>query len=48
MATEANAVEDSAQYPRSNPSEDPDWISYFDALELAGEAAYCFRDLGQA
>jgi tetratricopeptide (TPR) repeat protein len=35
-------------YERSNPAEDPDWISYFDALELAGEAAHCFRDLGQA
>jgi hypothetical protein len=35
-------------FERSNPAEDPDWISYFDALELAGEAAHCFRDLGQA
>lgn len=26
--------------------EDPDWIDYFDELELAGEAAHCFRDLG--
>jgi hypothetical protein len=34
-------------FERSNPDEDPDWISYFDALELAGEAAHCFRDLGQ-
>ncbi|MDQ3763355.1 MAG: hypothetical protein M3460_17525 [Actinomycetota bacterium] len=32
---------------QSNPSEDPDWISYFDVWELAGEAAHCFRDLGQ-
>jgi hypothetical protein len=32
----------------SNPGEDPEWISYFDALELAGEAAHCFRDLGLA
>jgi hypothetical protein len=35
-------------FERSNPEQDPDWISYFDALELAGEAAHCFRDLGQA
>lgn len=35
-------------FERSNPAEDPEWISYFDALELAGEAAHCFRDLGQA
>jgi hypothetical protein len=24
----------------------PSWIAYFDAAELAGEAAHCFRDLG--
>jgi tetratricopeptide (TPR) repeat protein len=35
-------------FDRCNPGEDPDWISYFDAWELAGEAAHCFRDLGQA
>jgi hypothetical protein len=35
-------------FDQSNPSEDPDWISYFDAWELAGEAAHCFRDLGQS
>jgi tetratricopeptide (TPR) repeat protein len=27
------------------PEDDPDWISYFNAEELAGEAAHCFRDL---
>jgi tetratricopeptide (TPR) repeat protein len=27
-------------------STEPEWINYFDALELAGEAAHCFRDLG--
>lgn len=35
-------------FDRSNPDEDPEWISYFDTLELAGEAAHCFRDLGQS
>lgn len=35
-------------FDRSNPDEDPDWISYFDEFELAGEAAHCFRDLGQS
>lgn len=35
-------------FERSDPSEDPDWISYFDSLELAGEAAHCFRDLGKS
>ncbi|SRR6266498_1005579 len=34
------------EFDKSNPDEDPPWISYFDALELAGEAAHCFRDLG--
>lgn len=35
------------EFDRRDPGEDPDWISYFDAWELAGEAAHCFRDLGQ-
>jgi hypothetical protein len=35
-------------FGRSSPGEDPEWISYFDDLELAGEAAHCFRDLGDA
>jgi hypothetical protein len=29
----------------SNSSDDPEWIRYFDAAELAGEGAHCFRDL---
>jgi tetratricopeptide (TPR) repeat protein len=29
-----------------DPALEPDWIVYFDALELAGEASHCFRDLG--
>ncbi len=36
------------EFDRSNPNEDPEWISYFDEFELAGEAAHCFRDLGQS
>jgi tetratricopeptide (TPR) repeat protein len=35
-------------FAQRDPSKDPPWISYFDALELAGEAAHCFRELGQA
>jgi len=31
---------------RQDLDADPPWISYFDAEELAGEAAHCFRDLG--
>jgi DNA-binding transcriptional regulator YiaG len=34
-------------FARRDPSKDPQWISYFDELELAGEAAHCFRELGQ-
>jgi hypothetical protein len=30
------------------PAADPQWIYYFDELELAGEAAHCARDLGHA
>ena len=35
-------------FAQRDPAKDPAWISYFDALELAGEAAHCFRELGQA
>jgi transcriptional regulator with XRE-family HTH domain len=34
-------------FARRDPDSDPPWISYFDELELAGEAAHCFRDLRQ-
>ena len=34
-------------FARRDPSRDPPWISYFDELELAGEAAHCYRELGQ-
>jgi DNA-binding transcriptional regulator YiaG/tetratricopeptide (TPR) repeat protein len=34
-------------FAQRDPSKDPHWISYFDAPELAGETAHCFRDLGQ-
>ena len=34
-------------FERRSPDSDPAWISYFNAEELAGEAAHCFRDLGQ-
>ena len=32
-------------FDKGDPSDDPAWISYFDAAELAGEGAHCFRDL---
>jgi hypothetical protein len=34
-------------FGRHDPDTAPEWISYFDALELAGETAHCFRDLGK-
>jgi hypothetical protein len=34
-------------FARRDPDKDPPWISYFDELEMAGEASHCFRDLGQ-
>lgn len=34
-------------FAQRDPGKDPHWISYFDELELAGEAAHCFRELGQ-
>ncbi|WP_204295316.1 hypothetical protein [Actinoplanes campanulatus] len=36
------------EFAQRREEDDPDWISYFDALELAGEAAHCFRDLKHA
>jgi len=35
-------------FGQRTPAADPEWIYYFDQLELAGEAAHCARDLGQA
>lgn len=34
-------------FARRDPTKDPLWIGYFDELELAGEAAHCFRELGR-
>lgn len=36
------------EFANRRQEDDPDWISYFDAFELAGEAAHCFRDLGHS
>ena len=32
---------------QSEPTDDPDWIRYFDSAELHAEFAHCFRDLGK-
>jgi transcriptional regulator with XRE-family HTH domain len=34
-------------FEQADKSADPQWISYFNEEELAGEAAHCFRDLGK-
>ena len=35
-------------FARRDPGSEPKWIEYFNAEELAGEAAHCFRDLGRS
>lgn len=35
-------------FDRHTPGDGPDWISYFDAAELAAEIGHCQRDLGRA
>jgi hypothetical protein len=32
-------------FRKQNVADDPEWIGYFDAAELASEGAHCFRDL---
>lgn len=34
-------------FDQCDQADNPHWISYFNEEELAGEAAHCFRDLGQ-
>jgi hypothetical protein len=43
VSTALNEAE--ASFERSDPASEPDWLDFFDAAELAGEAAHCFRDL---
>jgi tetratricopeptide (TPR) repeat protein len=35
-----------ADLSRSNPADEPSWISYFGEADLADEKAHCFFDLG--
>ncbi|WP_232519710.1 hypothetical protein [Actinosynnema pretiosum] len=35
-------------FGQHKPEDEPEWARYFNAEELAGEAAHCFRDLGRA
>lgn len=36
-----------ASFGRRSPVNDPEWLRYFDAAELAAEWAHCLRDLGR-
>jgi tetratricopeptide (TPR) repeat protein len=35
------------EFERRNPIDDPEWIRYFDDVELNAEIAHCYRDLGR-
>jgi hypothetical protein len=35
-------------FERRNPDNDPEWIRYFNEVELNAEFGHCFRDLGRA
>jgi ATP/maltotriose-dependent transcriptional regulator MalT len=37
-----------AELERQRLDDEPEWITYFDAAELAAEAGHCFRNLGKA
>jgi tetratricopeptide (TPR) repeat protein/transcriptional regulator with XRE-family HTH domain len=36
------------EFERRNPDDDPEWIRYFNDVELNAEFAHCYRDLGRA
>jgi hypothetical protein len=36
------------EFDRRNPDNDPEWIRYFNEVELNVEFGHCFRDLGRA
>lgn len=36
------------EFERRNPDNDPEWIRYFNDVELNAEFAHCYRDLGRA
>jgi len=36
------------EFERRRPDDDPEWIRYFDEVELAAEFGHCLRDLGRA
>lgn len=47
-ATETALTEAAMALDRCNQEDEPEWITYFDAAELAAETAHCFRDVRRA
>ncbi|WP_345654332.1 hypothetical protein [Streptomyces tremellae] len=47
-ATETALGEAARALDASNTTDEPEWITYFDAAELAAETAHCFRDVRRA
>ncbi|MFE3016693.1 hypothetical protein [Streptomyces sp. NPDC059256] len=41
-------AEATRELDRRNNDDEPEWITYFDEVELAAEAAHCFRDVSSA
>ncbi|RLL68888.1 hypothetical protein D7M15_20955 [Streptomyces sp. Z26] len=48
QACETALAEAASALERRNDTHEPEWITYFDAAELAAEAAHCFRDVNSA
>ncbi|AZK94899.1 hypothetical protein [Streptomyces tsukubensis] len=47
-ACELALAEATTALDRRNNDDEPEWITYFDDVELAAEAAHCFRDVSSA
>ncbi|MGW6456956.1 hypothetical protein ACWF94_13720 [Streptomyces sp. NPDC055078] len=47
-ACELALSESTKALERRNTDDEPEWITYFDDIELAAEAAHCFRDVSSA
>lgn len=48
QGTEAALIAAESWFDRRSPENDPPWLRYFDAAELAAEFAHSYRDLGLA
>lgn len=54
LASQGNEIETTSAlttaerwHSQSQPTDEPEWMRYFDSAELHAEFAHCFRDLGQ-